>query len=71
VHESRQFSGQRAALCHPWSCFKGGCGDDQQALLRRRRVVIGCSATGFGVCFLFFFSAESVEKESVKKKILV
>ncbi len=39
--------------------------------MRRRRVVIGGSATGFGVCFLFFFSAESVEKESAKKKILV
>jgi hypothetical protein len=44
--------------------------------VRRRRVVIGGSATGFGVSFLFFFSAESAEKESVeilrkKKKILV
>ncbi len=34
--------------------------------MRRRRVVIGGSATGFGVCFLFFFFAESVEKESVE-----
>lgn len=34
--------------------------------MRRRRVVIGGSATGFGVCFLFFFSAESAEKESVE-----